>query len=146
MIIPLRILPHAQDLSVPRYATELSAGLDVLAAVAQPVTLNPGQRALIPTGLSWALPEGMEAQIRSRSGLALKHGVVVLNAPGTIDADYRGEVGIILMNLGQAPFVVERGLRVAQVVFARVEKVEWQLVDSLPSTQRSEGGFGSTGL
>lgn len=146
MIIPLRILPHAQDLSVPRYATELSAGLDILAAVAQPVTLNPGQRALIPTGLSWALPEGMEAQIRSRSGLALKHGVVVLNAPGTIDADYRGEVGIILMNLGQAPFVVERGLRVAQVVFARVEKVEWQLVDSLPSTQRSEGGFGSTGL
>lgn len=146
MIIPLRILPHAQDLSVPRYATELSAGLDVLAAVAQPVTLNPGQRALIPTGLSWALPEGMEAQIRSRSGLALKHGVVVLNAPGTIDADYRGEVGIILMNLGQALFVVERGLRVAQVVFARVEKVEWQLVDSLPSTQRSEGGFGSTGL
>ena len=146
MIVPLKILPHGQGLITPFYATESSAGMDLLAAVTEPVVLAPGARTLVPTGLSWALPDGVEAQIRSRSGLALKQGVVVLNAPGTVDADYRGEVGIILINLGQEPFVVERGLRVAQVVFARTEKVLGQVVEELTDTLRAAGGFGSTGV
>lgn len=120
--------------------------MDLFAAVREPKILAPGERTLIPTGLSIALPQDTEAQIRSRSGLALKNGVVVLNAPGTIDADYRGEIGVILINLGQDPFTVERGQRIAQMVFSRYETVKWEVVKDLPETQRSSGGFGSTGL
>ena len=116
--VAIKRLDHAADLSLPAYATADSAGMDLLAAVAEAVTLAPGERRLIPTGIAIALPPGTEAQVRPRSGLALKHGITVLNAPGTIDADYRGEVGVILMNLGDQPFVVERGSRVAQMVVA----------------------------
>lgn len=146
MIIPLKILPQGEGLPYPFYATPQSAGMDLFAAVREPKILAPGERTLIPTGLSIALPQDTEAQIRSRSGLALKNGVVVLNAPGTIDADYRGEIGVILINLGQDPFTVERGQRIAQMVFSRYETVKWEVVKDLPETQRSSGGFGSTGL
>ena len=138
-------LPHAEGLELPAYATDGAAGLDLVAAVTAPVVLLPGAWALIPTGLSIALPAGYEAQVRPRSGLALKHGVTVLNAPGTIDADYRGEVGVILINHGTEPFTVERGLRVAQIVLARYERIAWSLADRLPDTARGAGGFGSTG-
>ena len=138
-------LPHAEGLELPAYATPDSAGLDLLAAVAEPVTLPPGGRALVPTGLALALPPGYEAQVRPRSGLALKHGVTVLNTPGTIDADYRGEVGVILINHGAEPFTVNRGDRVAQLVLARYERVAWAPADRLPETARGAGGFGSTG-
>lgn len=143
--VALRRLPHAAGLDLPGYATAGSAGMDLLAAVDTPVTLAPGARRLIPTGLAIALPEGFEAQVRPRSGLALKHGITVLNSPGTVDADYRGEVGVILVNLGDAPFTVERGARVAQMVVARHERVRWEEVDALPPTDRGTGGFGSTG-
>lgn len=139
-------LPHAADLPLPSYATEHSAGMDLLAAVNKEVTLTTGQRALIPTGVSLALPEGYEAQVRPRSGLALKQGVTVLNAPGTIDADYRGEVGVVLINHGDAPFVVTRGMRVAQMVIAPYTRVSWQKAESLETSARGEGGFGSTGM
>ncbi|HYE50565.1 MAG TPA: dUTP diphosphatase [Azospirillaceae bacterium] len=138
-------LPHGADLPLPAYATEQSAGMDLLAAVAAPVTLEPGRRALIPTGLAIALPPGYEAQVRPRSGLALKNGVTVLNSPGTVDADYRGEVGVILANLGDQPFTVERGMRIAQMVVARHERVAWAEAESLDATARGAGGFGSTG-
>lgn len=138
-------LPHAKGLNLPAYATALSAGVDLEAAVEAPVTLKPGERQLIPTGLSIALPEGYEAQIRPRSGLAFKNGVTVLNSPGTIDADYRGEIKIILANLGAEPFTVERGLRVAQMVVSPCTQVSWQQVESLDETARGAGGFGSTG-
>ncbi len=138
-------LPHAEGLNLPAYATEHAAGVDLEAAVDAPLTLNPGERQLIPTGLSIALPEGFEAQIRPRSGLALKNGVTVLNSPGTIDADYRGEVKIILANLGSAPFTIERGMRIAQMVVAAYTRVTWQAVDKLDETERGSGGFGSTG-
>jgi len=138
-------LSHAADLPLPAYATAHAAGMDLLAAVSAPVTLAPGARALIPTGIALALPPGFEAQVRARSGLALRHGIGVLNAPGTIDADYRGEVGVILVNLGEAPFTVERGARIAQLVIARHETVAWQEVAALPGSARGEGGFGSTG-
>ena len=143
--VAIRPLPHAAGLPLPAYATDQAAGMDLLAAVAEPVTLAPGQRRLIPTGLTIALPEGYEAQVRPRSGLALKHGVTVLNSPGTVDADYRGEVGVILANLGAEPFVVERGMRIAQMVLARVERLAWAMVDTLPDSARGTGGFGSTG-
>lgn len=143
--IPLLRLPHAADLPLPAYATAHAAGMDLLAAVAQPLTLAPGARALVPTGIAIALPPGFEAQVRARSGLALRHGIGVLNAPGTIDADYRGEVGVILVNHGDAPFVVERGARIAQLVIARHETVSWHEVEALPPTARGTGGFGSTG-
>src|SRR5262245_19728637 len=120
-------LPHAEGLGLPAYATDASAGLDLSAAVAADVEIAPGGRALIPTGFAIALPIGFEAQVRPRSGLALKHGVTVLNSPGTIDADYRGEVGVILANLGTAPFVVTRGLRIAQLVVAPVTRIAWQV-------------------
>lgn len=138
-------LPHGADLPLPRYATAQSAGMDLLAAVDAPVTLEPGARALIPTGLAIALAPGFEAQVRPRSGLALRAGVTVLNSPGTIDADYRGEVGVILINHGQEAFVVARGERIAQLVIAPYVQAEWQEADGLNETARGQGGFGSTG-
>jgi dUTP pyrophosphatase len=138
-------LPHGADLPLPQYATEESAGLDLLAAVASPVVLPSGQRALIPTGIAVALPRGYEAQVRPRSGLALKHGITVLNTPGTIDADYRGEVGVILVNLGQEPVEITRGMRIAQLVLAPVTRARLAEVSELPESTRGGGGFGSTG-
>lgn len=143
--VALTRLPHAEGLNLPAYATAHAAGVDLEAAIEAPLTLNPGERQLVPTGLSIALPEGFEAQIRPRSGLALKNGVTVLNSPGTIDADYRGEVKIILANLGNAPFTIERGMRIAQMVVASYARVTWQAVDKLDETERGSGGFGSTG-
>ena len=131
--------------ALPSYATLLSAGMDLRANLDTPITLRPLERRLIPTGLSIALPEGYEAQVRPRSGLALKKGIGVLNAPGTIDADYRGEVKVILVNLSNEDFVINPGERIAQMVVARYEKVEWDEVEVLDETERGEGGFGSTG-
>lgn len=139
-------LPHAHDLALPAYATEHSAGMDLLAAVVEPKTITPGDRALIPTGIAIALPEGYEAQVRPRSGLALKHGISLVNAPGTIDADYRGEVGVIIINLGKEPFVVEHGMRIAQMVVAPYSRANWNEVSELSSSARGAGGFGSTGI
>ncbi|TWB54493.1 dUTP diphosphatase [Nitrospirillum viridazoti] len=139
-------LPHGRDLDLPAYATAQAAGLDLMAAVSAPVVIPPLGRALVPTGLAISLPVGFEAQVRPRSGLALKNGVTVLNAPGTVDADYRGEVGVILVNLGDQPFTVERGMRIAQMVIARHERAQWKEVDSLDETARGAGGFGSTGV
>ena len=144
--IAITRLPHAQDLDLPAYATEQSAGMDLQAAIAEPVTLAPLERKLFPTGLSIALPAGYEAQIRPRSGLAYKQGLTVLNSPGTIDADYRGDVGVILVNLSNAPVTIERGMRIAQMVIARYEQASWQEVTQLPETTRGTGGFGSTGV
>ncbi|MFN4287896.1 MAG: dUTP diphosphatase [Brevundimonas sp.] len=140
-------LPHFEGLSLPAYQSDQAAGLDLCAAVPEgaPVTLLPGQRALIPTGLRMALPEGFEAQVRPRSGLALKAGVTCLNSPGTIDADYRGEVGVILINHGQEPFTVTRGERIAQMVIARFERASLVIAERLDETARGSGGFGSTG-
>lgn len=143
--ISITQLPNAKGLNLPKYATELSAGVDLEAAVDAPVTLKPGERQLIPTGLAIALPEGYEAQVRPRSGLAFKNGVTVLNSPGTIDADYRGEVKVILANLGTEPFTIERGMRVAQMVVAQYTRVSFNLVEQLDETARGAGGFGSTG-
>ncbi len=144
--VPLRRLPHGQGLDLPAYATNDAAACDLLAAVEAPLTLRPGARALIPTGIALAIPAGFEAQVRPRSGLALKHGVTVLNSPGTIDADYRGEVGVILANLGESPFVVERGMRIAQLLLAPVTRAAFAEVESLDETIRGSGGFGSTGI
>ncbi|MEE1516436.1 MAG: dUTP diphosphatase [Lachnospiraceae bacterium] len=130
---------------LPEYATEKSAGMDLKANIDDPITLNPLERAMIPTGLSIALPDGTEAQIRPRSGLAAKHGISVLNAPGTIDADYRGEIKVILVNLSNEPFTINPGERIAQMVVARYERVEWEAVETLDETERGAGGFGSTG-
>jgi dUTP pyrophosphatase len=138
-------LPHGDGLSLLTYATEHAAGMDLAAAVTDPVVLEPGARALIPTGIALALPPAFEAQIRPRSGLALRHGIGVLNSPGTIDADYRGEVGVILINHGDQPFTVERGMRIAQMVVAPYTRVAWNLTESLDRSTRGEGGFGSTG-
>ena len=138
-------LPHGADLALPAYATPGSAGCDILAAVGEPVSIAPGAWTAVPSGLALALPEGFEAQVRPRSGLAIKHGVTVLNSPGTIDADYRGEVAVILINHGDAPFVVERGMRVAQLVVQPVTQVRWIETDALSETGRGSGGFGSTG-
>jgi len=143
--VAIKRLDHAADLSLPAYATADSAGMDLLAAVAEPVTLAPGERRLIPTGIAIALPPGSEAQVRPRSGLALKHGITVLNAPGTVDADYRGEVGVILVNLGDRPFVIERGSRIAQMVVAPYARVAWTVSAELDDSARGAGGFGSTG-
>ena len=129
----------------PAYATEKSAGMDLKANIDEPVTLGPLERAMIPTGLFIALPDGTEAQVRPRSGLAAKHGISVLNSPGTIDADYRGEIKVILVNLSNEPFVINPGERIAQMVVARYEKVEWNEVEVLDETERGSGGFGSTG-
>lgn len=138
-------LPHGKDLPLPAYATAHSAGLDLQAAIDAPITLAPGERKLIPTGLAMALPEGYEAQIRPRSGLALKNGIGLVNSPGTIDADYRGEVGIIMMNYGSEPFTIERGMRIAQMVIAPYTRAAFSEVIELPQTDRGTGGFGSTG-
>ena len=144
--VEIRQLPHGKGLPLPAYQSADAAGLDLLAAVADeaPVTLGPGEHALIPTGVMIALPKGYEAQVRPRSGLAAKHGITVLNAPGTIDADYRGEVGVLLINHGDAPFTVKRGERIAQMVIAPVAHVELIAVGSLSDTDRGSGGFGST--
>jgi dUTP pyrophosphatase len=143
--VDVKKLPHAADLPLPAYATEHAAGMDLLAALDAPLTLAPGEHALVPTGLAIALPPGFEAQVRPRSGLAAKNGVTVLNAPGTIDADYRGEIKAILINHGGAPFTIERGMRIAQMVIARYETVALNEVAELGETVRGAGGFGSTG-
>ena len=138
-------LPHGADLPLPGYETPGSAGMDLAAAVEAPVTVAPGERALIPTGLTVALPDGYEAQVRPRSGLALRHGITLPNAPGTIDSDYRGEVQVIVANLGAEPFTVTRGMRIAQMVVAPVTRAVWVESEVLPDTARGDGGFGSTG-
>jgi dUTP pyrophosphatase len=146
MIISLKRHPHAADLPLPAYATSQSAGMDLLAAVQEPLTIAPHSTALVPTGLSIALPAGYEAQVRPRSGLALKNAVTVLNSPGTVDADYRGEIGVILINHSAQAFIVERGMRIAQMVIAKHETAQWQEFSSLDETERGAGGFGSTGV
>lgn len=138
-------MPGSEDLGLPQYRSAGAAGLDLMAALAAPVQLRPGERTLVPTGIRLGLPAGHEAQVRPRSGLALEHGVTVLNSPGTIDADYTGEVKVLLANLGDKAFTVERGMRIAQLVVARVERVELK-AGALPETARGAGGFGSTGL
>jgi dUTP pyrophosphatase len=142
----IRTKDEFADLPLPTYQSEGSAGMDIVAAVDEPMTIAPGEIVLVPTGLAIALPMGFECQVRSRSGLALKHGIFALNSPGTIDSDYRGEIKIILANFGREPFVISRGDRIAQLVVARYEKIEWELVNALPITNRGSGGFGSTGL
>lgn len=143
--IALKRLPHGAGLPLPAYATGGSAGLDLAAALEAPVELAPGARALVPTGFAIALPAGYEAQVRPRSGLAVQHGITVLNAPGTIDADYRGELGVVLVNLGEHRFTITRGMRIAQLVVAPVSRAALAEVAELPATARAEGGFGSTG-
>jgi dUTP pyrophosphatase len=143
--VPIQRLAHAQDLPLPSYATAGSAGLDLLAAIDADLELKAGGRIAVPTGIIIALPEGHEAQIRPRSGLALHHGVTLLNAPGTIDSDYRGEIKVIVINLGDAPFRIARGMKIAQMVIARHEQVELVETGELPVTARAAGGFGSTG-
>jgi dUTP pyrophosphatase len=147
MNVPVSRLPHAQGLDLPDHETAYSAGMDLRAAVpaGEPVRLGVGERALLPTGLQIALPEGFEAQIRPRSGLAYERGVTVLNSPGTIDADYRGEVKVLLINHGDRPYTVERGARIAQMVVARHVRIQWEERDALDDTVRGHGGFGSTG-
>ena len=145
MTLPVKRLSHGADIPLPKYATALSAGVDLIAAVTAPVALKPGARTIIPTGIAIQLPAGFEAQVRPRSGLAAKHGVTVLNSPGTIDADYRGEVGVILINHGAETFSVERGMRIAQMVIAPVAVAVWQEVADLDETSRGAGGFGSSG-
>ena len=139
-------LPHARDLPLPSYATEGSAGLDLLAAIDGDIKLAPGARAAIPCGIAVAFSDKYEGQVRARSGLALNHGITLLNAPGTIDSDYRGEIKAILVNLGQETFIVKRCMKVAQIVFARIKHADIREVDQLPITVRGEGGFGSTGM
>jgi dUTP pyrophosphatase len=144
--VALMPLDHAVGLKLPTYATTQSAGMDLTAALEEAIEIGAGERALIPTGLSIALPLGFEAQIRPRSGLAINYGVTVLNSPGTIDADYRGEIKVILINHGQEPFTVQRGMRIAQMVVERYTHVNWEVVSELTEeTERGEGGFGSTG-
>jgi dUTP pyrophosphatase len=139
-------LNHANDLQLPDIQTTLSAGVDLSAAIESQVILKPGERAIIPTGLAIALPRGYEAQIRPRSGLAIKNGITLLNSPGTIDADYRGEIGAIIINHGEEPFIIERGMRIAQMVIAPILNIEWDESETLPDTARGMSGFGSTGL
>jgi dUTP pyrophosphatase len=145
--VEIHQLPHGEGLALPAYQSAHAAGLDLLAAVPEdtPMILAPGKHALVPTGLTIALPAGFEAQVRPRSGLAAKHGVTVLNAPGTVDADYRGEIGVLLINHGEAPFSIRRGERIAQMVIAPVLRAELVPVASLSATERGSGGFGSTG-
>ena len=145
-VINIVTLPHFDGLALPAYASDGAAGMDVEAAVEGDLTLDPGQRMAVPTGLSMAIAAGYEVQVRPRSGLAMRHGITVANAPGTIDSDYRGEVKILLVNLGDAPFVVTRGMRIAQLVLAPVTRAVVRQVESLEDTDRGTGGFGSTGL
>lgn len=146
LAVQVKRLPHGADLPLPHYATPDSAGVDLVAAIEDAVVLAPGERQLIPTGIAIALPPGTEAQVRPRSGLALRHGITLLNTPGTIDADYRGEIGVILINLGQEPFAIDRGMRIAQMIVAPVVRVAWDEVAELSESQRGAGGFGSTGV
>jgi dUTP pyrophosphatase len=144
--IQLEVLAHAEGLKLPAYQTPGSAAMDLLAAVEEDVVIEAGRTVLIPTGLKMAIPDGFELQIRPRSGLALKNNLAILNSPGTIDSDYRGEVKVILANLGENDFSVSRGMRICQALLARVEKIQWQLVSQVPPTDRGEGGFGHTGV
>ena len=143
--IAIQVLPHGEGLDLPAYATPGAAGMDAVAALAEPLTLAPGDRAAVPTGLAMAIPTGFEVQVRPRSGLAFKHGLTVANAPGTIDSDYRGEVKVLLVNLGTEPVTIDRGMRIAQLVPAAVTRARLNVVDSLDDTVRGVGGFGSTG-
>ncbi len=143
--VKVKRLPHGEGLDLPAYATEHAAGFDLRAAVEEPVVLEPLERALIPTGFVFEIPEGYEGQIRPRSGLALRKGVTLLNSPGTVDADYRGEVKVLLINLGQEPVTIERGERIAQMIITPVVRVELVEVETVSTTARGEGGFGSTG-
>jgi len=143
--LSISIDPEGEGLDLPAYATGGSAGMDLRAAVHEDLTIAPGRRALVPTGIRIAVPPGYEAQVRPRSGLALKHGVTILNTPGTIDADYRGPVGVIMANLGEEPFVIRRGDRIAQLVIAPVVRADLEVLPELPDTERGEGGFGHTG-
>ena len=144
--VHVKRLPHGADLPLPSYATPDSAGVDLLAAVPDAVVLAPGERRLIPTGIAIALPPGTEAQVRPRSGLALRHGITLANTPGTIDADYRGEIGVILINHGEEPFAIDRGMRIAQMVVAPVLQLDWEEAAELDASERAAGGFGSTGV
>ena len=139
-------LPHGAHLDLPAYATDHAAGMDLMAAIESDIVLEPGARALIATGIAIAIPPGYEAQVRPRSGLAVRHGVTVLNSPGTIDADYRGEIKVILVNLGQDRFTVEPNARIAQLILASVTRIVWRPAEALPETARGDGGFGSTGI
>lgn len=143
--VQVKRLPGNEDVQLPQKMSELASGFDLYAAVEEPVTLQPGERVLIPTGIAISMPAELEAQIRPRSGLAFKHGITCLNTPGTIDADYRGEIKVLLINLGQAPFTIERNERIAQMVFQVVPQVQFELVDELSDTARGSGGFGHTG-
>lgn len=143
--VSIQRLPHASDLPLPRYETAHAAGLDLAACIPADIQLAPGRRALVPTGFAIALPPGYEAQVRPRSGLAAKHGITVLNSPGTIDADYRGELAVILINLGEAAFTISRGMRIAQMVVAPVSQAVLVETSELPASERGAGGFGSTG-
>jgi dUTP pyrophosphatase len=144
--VQVKRLRNSDGLDLPAYATPASAGMDLVAATDGPLSISPGERAMVATGIAIALPKSYEAQVRPRSGLALKHGVTVLNATGTIDADYRGEIGVILINHGKKTFTIERGMRIAQIVFAKVYSADWEEVTQLPESVRAEGGFGSSGL
>ncbi len=146
MNIVFKKLPHAEDLALPSYESDYAAGMDIRAALREPVTLEPGTRQLIPTGLQMAIPKGYEAQIRPRSGLAYRNGITMLNTPGTIDADYRGEVKVLAVNLGEEAFVIEHGDRIAQMVIAPVTQATIEEAESLAATERGAGGFGSTGV
>ncbi|SEF46054.1 dUTP pyrophosphatase [Caloramator fervidus] len=146
MKLYIKRLDNAKDLPLPRYMTQGSAGIDLYANVSEEVTLNPNEIKLIPTGIAISLPKGYEAQIRPRSGLALKHGISLVNTPGTIDSDYRGEIGVIMINFGNKPFIIKRGDRIAQMIINKVEIPEIIEVEELDNTERGEGGFGSTGL
>jgi len=139
-------LPHGAHLPLPAYATPGSAGVDLMAAIDAPLTLAPGARMLVPSGIAVALPSGYEAQVRPRSGLAIRHGIILANSPGTVDADYRGEIMVILANIGAEAFTIEPGMRIAQMVVAPVSRVAWEPVEALPESGRGTGGFGSTGL
>ncbi len=143
--IQITRLPHGRDLALPQYETALAAGMDLKAAIAADLVLMPGARVLVPTGIAIALPSGFEAQVRPRSGLAVKHGITCLNSPGTIDADYRGEIQVPLINHGAEPFTVTRGMRIAQMIVAPVSRGTWREVENLSETKRGAGGFGSTG-
>lgn len=145
LVVPVTVLPHGEGLELPSYATPGSAGCDLRAAVEGPLVLLPGSRALVPTGIAVAIPPGHEGQVRMRSGLALRHGLTLLNGPGTIDSDYRGEIGVILANLGAEPVTIARGDRIAQLVIAPVTRARLEPVEELPASSRSTGGFGSTG-
>jgi len=144
--IPLTILPHGEGLPLPAYATPGAAGMDAVAAVTETIVLAPGERFPVPLGFCMAIPDGYEVQVRPRSGLALKNGITVPNSPGTIDSDYRGEVKALLINLGQEPFAIERGMRICQLVPAAVTRATLAVVETLDNTQRGAGGFGSTGV